>query len=211
MNPENICREVYAETTKFYDRYQNDLGGFGFKILYGPPMPNAPILFMGYQPGGSVPDGITEKAAGAHAAWPRGCEYATADWRLAQNMRSMFGTSLLARCTGFNAVFFRAPTTLEYKHIVSLSMRTKAERFCREQIQRLLNALSPQKLVGIGFDGLRLLTTTEVGLISDRGRVLTITGVVAGIPCVAALHLSGAQISAADRRAIASKVLEGVQ
>jgi hypothetical protein len=66
--------EIYAETGQTYSRYRQQLGphDYGFKILYGPPHQNPPVLFVGDQPGGSVADEKENERFG----WPNVCEYA---------------------------------------------------------------------------------------------------------------------------------------
>ena len=204
---EGDCRTVYAETRAFYELNKARLGGCGFKVLYGPPLVRAPILFIGYQPGGDVEDGRAEEASGAHEWWPDVCEYATADWRLAKNLRSMLGTDLLRRSTGMNAIFFRSPSADVYRKTVHKGLRQEAQQFCKDRVERLISVLDPQKIVVIGFDALRLFTSGTVGLSNSAGRVLTMHGEIAGIPTVASLHLSGAQIASSDRAAIAADIL----
>ncbi len=47
------CQQIYAETGQIYGQYKHQLGShdYGFKILYGPPHRQPPVLFVGDQPG----------------------------------------------------------------------------------------------------------------------------------------------------------------
>ena len=68
----------------------------GFKILYGPPVVEPPILFIGYQPGGEKESMIESE----HQGWPEACEY----------------VEVLEACVGVNAIFLRAPADGTYQN-----------------------------------------------------------------------------------------------
>jgi hypothetical protein len=57
---DNYIAKLYEKTADFYAKIQPDLAtrgrDFKYRILYGPPFPNPPILWIGYQPGGRKPD-----------------------------------------------------------------------------------------------------------------------------------------------------------
>jgi hypothetical protein len=50
---ERICKEVYTTTSAFYEQRKSEMAerDYGYKILNGPPLAGAPVLFLGYQPG----------------------------------------------------------------------------------------------------------------------------------------------------------------
>jgi hypothetical protein len=127
-----------------------------FKILYGPPFFNPPILFIGYQPGGGAEDCARELLDGAHDGWPAVCEYATESWKLAYWMRRMFGAELLTRCVGLNAIFVRAPKVEIYRKTVASSVREKIEKFCLPRVEQLIDVMQPQRIVSVGFETLDL-------------------------------------------------------
>lgn len=106
---EEVFKNIYAETNEIYNLYRQQLGSndFGFKILYGPPRLNPPVLFIGDQPGGKNADEKPNERNG----WPLHCEFTTETWRLASIMQSMFDSSFLRNCIGINANFFRSPNS----------------------------------------------------------------------------------------------------
>ena len=204
---DETCRAIYTETKGFYSEVAQACGNLGFKILYGPPIDQTPILFIGYQPGGGPKDCARELASGAHDRWPPVSEYAMQPWKLAVQMRSMFGATLLERCVGVNAIFIRAPSGDEYRKNVDAISRRKIETFCLPRIERLVAAIQPQRIVSIGFEALALFGGGEPDLKNEKGRVLTSVGQISGQQVIATLHLSGAHISNADRARIRDRVL----
>lgn len=204
---EETCRAIYSETSGFYAEVSAACGNLGFKILYGPPIHRPPLLFIGYQPGGGPLDCARELANGAHAHWPPASEYAIEPWRLAKRLRSMFGTERLEKCIGLNAIFIRAPTREKYQKTVDPTSRQKISAFCLPRVERLINAIQPQRIVSIGFEALALFGGGEADIKNDKGRVLTRVGRISGRPAIATLHLSGAQISRIDLDGIRDRIL----
>jgi hypothetical protein len=207
-NCEELCRSIYLETGEFYKEIKPLLGeqALGFKILYGPPIINPPILFIGYQPGGGADDDRREQAHGSHERWPEIIEYATEDCTLAKRMRGMFDPEKLKGCAGLNAVFFRAPEVKAWRKIPR-ELRQRIERFCTPRVIRVVDAMQPALIVAIGFEVLSLFGSTkwEPGR-EFEGRVITRSGLIAGHPAIGTLHLSGAHISAGARCEIAERV-----
>ena len=105
-----------SRTLAHYQKLAPAMGerAYGFKILYGPPIINAPALFVEQQPAGNHQSGVDGKAAGERIGWPNRTEYAFHSWKLASKMRRVWSVNLLDRCTGVNANFFRAPSDEEW-------------------------------------------------------------------------------------------------
>jgi hypothetical protein len=204
MNIETLCQAIYAQTREFEETLRPTIGNqrCGFKILYGPPVSHAPILFLSYQPGGDA----SHSEQGQHERWPSVCEYATKSWMLARNMQSMFGKEILLKCTGLNAIFFRAPSEAAYRSVPK-HVRDLMERFCLLQARKLIDALQPHSIVAIGFKTLDLFGSTRAYLTSANGRTLMKAGNIGNHQTVATMHLSSAQISKEDRKLIAEHVL----
>jgi hypothetical protein len=64
---------IYKEAAQLYERVAPLLGdaALGYEVLYGPPVYHPPILFVGYQPGGSKLEplpSVTE--SGVPPPWP---------------------------------------------------------------------------------------------------------------------------------------------
>ncbi len=205
---ERLCKWIYLETKAFYETIADRCENQGFQILYGPPLVDAPILFIGYQPGRGLKSPEEERQYGSEDRWPSVCEYATEDWTLAKNLRLMFPRELLERCVGLNAIFVRSPNTQHYRSNLDTRLRREIARFCLANVTRMVEALRPKLVVVLGFETLSLFGESTPLLRSETSRrVLAKTARVAGRQAVGTLHLSGARISRQDREAIASHIL----
>ncbi|HKW34172.1 MAG TPA: hypothetical protein VJN92_14265 [Candidatus Acidoferrum sp.] len=205
---ERLCNLIYSETKAFYETIADRCENQGFQILLGPPFVEAPILFIGYQPGRGLKSPEEERQYGSEDRWPSRCEYVTEDWALARNMRLMFPQELLERCVGLNAIFVRSPNAQHYRSRVEAKLRREIEVFCLVSIGRILAALRPKLVVIFGFETLALFGESTPVLRSGKsGRVLARTARVAGRQAVGTLHLSGAHISRQDRETIAGYIL----
>lgn len=207
MNGPDLVRQVELDTHLYYAEHHADFCNRGYHVMYGPPIERAPILFIGYQPGGDHHTDDHQRPA-TTGSWPQVAYYATAPWTLARHMRAMFGADLLSQCTGLNAIFFRSPNIAVYQAEVPLARRRQAATFCLDRVQKMTSMLQPSLVVGIGFQTLQLFGPTQPALHNDRGRTLLVAGAIGGIPALASLHLSGARIAAGDRRLIADAVLK---
>lgn len=192
---EDICRNVYADTKKYYCQSEEALGEYalGFRILYGPPVVDAPFLFLGYQPGGRAVDCVDH-----HETWPETCDYATEDWPLAKQVRAIWGAEVVARCTGLNAIFFRAPSVVAWNRIAK-TLRDDLEIFSLHNAERIVRALRPEFLIIIGLGTFDWLTQGEPSLYGEKGRVLARRGTLWGRIAIGTVHLSGSRISRIDR------------
>ena len=136
---EALCRRIYIKTKDIYD----GPGKLGFQILYGPPFREAPILFIGYQPGTGLKSPEEEREYGSEDGWPSVCEFATENWVLAKKMRRMFGRELLQQCVGINAIFVRSPSLEHYREYVTLEFRREIEKFCLVQVTEIGKSWKP--------------------------------------------------------------------
>jgi hypothetical protein len=192
-----LAGTIYVETRRFYNEILPRMGhaDCGFKILYGPPTAEPPIMFIGYQPGGDK----SHDFEGDHHQWPAVCEYATADWPLAKALREVFCPEFLRSCVGTNGIFFRAPSADDYRTELDLPLRNDIQRFCRRQVNALIAEMRPRQIVFIGLAAMALFVRGLPERISDTSRILVRSGVVAGCPSLGILHLTGCRISADDR------------
>jgi hypothetical protein len=195
---ENTCFKVYEETRAFYSQKEPLLGSHahGFRILHGPPVRSPPILFIGYQPGGTTPGGVGERDG-----WPPRCVYTTEQWVLWKRLCETWGKAKLERCTGLNLIFFRAPNIAAW-HKIRKDVRKEIEIFCRCRVERIVRILAPQRIVVIGLGTFDLLMTGEPALSGDRG-LLVKSGSLWGTQAYGTVHLSGARISRKDRTRLA--------
>lgn len=199
---ESTIRNIYLETATFYDQIRPRMGAhaFGFKILYGPPLVNAPIAFVGINPGGSLIDKIKGERIGEfgeHGGWPPECEYADSNWKLARALQNVFKPSFLKECTGLNANFFRSPSEDSWKSLPH-DLRRMAENFSAVRAQKILSVLAPRLVVIIGFglmDKLRDRSSTITNVLENRERILIRSGTVFGFRSLALRHLSASRIT----------------
>lgn len=208
-----FCRSVYVAAKNFYETEIKSYWDQGFQILYGPPFIQPPILFVGYQPGKGLKKPEEERAYGSEDRWPEVSEYVTERWRLATNLQNMFGPDLLARCVGLNAVFIRANSIREYNAAVSRELRSRAAKFCIDQVSQIVDAIRPKMIVAIGLETLSLFDKGDLKAIrsADGRRVLMKLGKIARREAVATLHLSGVQIAKRHRTEIADNILGRLQ
>ncbi|MGB8011006.1 MAG: hypothetical protein WCF68_05290 [Terriglobales bacterium] len=207
-----VCLEIYAKTRRFLheDLPKEDssrLKKTGFQILMGPPHPDAPILFIGYQPG----DGQTgDRTDTEEDRYPETCEYATACWCLAARLRAIFDESLLLRSVGLNAIFVRAESMEVYRRDFSSKTRREIKNFCIGCVLEIIGVVRPKKIVVIGLSTLDLLrkqaTCWKADVQGLHGRTLTKTGKIDGHDAIAVMHLSGAHMTNDDRGRITRRL-----
>lgn len=208
---ETLCQSIYSETREFY---RTEIHPFfpdvGFQILYGPPFDEAPILFVGYQPGKGSKTPEEERAYGSECHWPQTCEYATESWPLARWIQTMFGKDLLKKCVGLNSIFIRSNTIGDYRRCFRPKLR-QIENFCLPRVKAIVKSIRPRLIVAIGFETLALFGDVEKALSSERNdRVIAKVGQVAGREAFGTLHLSGARISKDDRAQITKFLLQKI-
>jgi hypothetical protein len=75
---QGLCRRMYLETEQFYKTKAPQMGpaALGYAILYGPPMLNPEMLFLGFQPGGGLLDAEEGLKNGERHRWPERIHYA---------------------------------------------------------------------------------------------------------------------------------------
>ena len=204
---QEICRQVYKEAKSFYREIsEGRKDDCGFQLLYGPPYFQAPILFLGYQPGRGTKSPLQERVDGSEERWPSRSEYVTETWPLAKHLRGLFGEEFIERCVGLNAIFIRSDGIDKYRRQFGRALRAKLEGFCLTRVERIVDAIQPMRIVAIGFATLDLFGRSVVGKASEKGRVLTKVGKIAGRDVLGVLHLSGAHISKTDRELIAREI-----
>ena len=205
---ESVCRSVYENTEEFYNRCAPRMGdaSYGYKILYGPPLVHAPILFLGYQPGGGQDAADHGLALGERQSWSLENEYVTAQWPLASRMREVWGNPFLRRCVGLNGLFFRSPNKKEWARL-PLQIRQDIEKFCKSQTFRIIDVLRPRAIVMIGFRNIAEFEPTDAPIRCDSSRLIQ-PGTLWGYPATEIIHLSGARISNDSRGKIAKYFAE---
>ncbi len=187
---------MYLETEQFYKTKAPQMGptALGYAILYGPPMLNPEMLFLGFQPGGGLLDAEAGLKNGERHRWPERIHYATETWRLASVMRQIWYISTLDRCTGLNAVFFRAPR-IKHWNLVPAHLRQEMEVFSRKRARLLVEAMAPKRIVVIGLGTFDLLADRPHQLVHQQGqKTLIKQGQIWGVPAIGIIHLSGARI-----------------
>lgn len=192
--PVSLCREVYAETKAFYEAQAPAMGdgALGFRILYGPPLVEAPVLFLGYQPGGDAVEDSSQ-----HETWPAVSEYAVRRWPLAMRLRETLGEAAVVGSTGLNAIFFRARSVADWRRI-KRPLRDELETFSLACAERIVRVLAPRRIVVIGLGTFDRLTTGTADTLG-AGRVLAKRGDLWGAPAIGIMHLSGARVRRDER------------
>lgn len=189
---DRICTDLYRETRTFLQTI-NFEAPLSFKILNGPPIRNAETLFIGYQPGGDEEDAKNEISKGTHLRWPPVCEYATETWPLAPKMQRIFGVGRLKQCVGTNVIFLRYSDARSYRAHVG-EKQNAIEKFCKDKVEILVNAINPVRIITIGFKALEMFGPTEIGLLRQDGKnALTKIGRIANRPAIGMIHLTGAR------------------
>lgn len=194
-----VCR-IYADTKEFYEKTivpQLKSAALGFRVLYGPPVINAPYLFLGYQPGGGTKDFDESQ----HIRWPEKCVYASRCWPLAKQICLIWDKALVEQCTGLNAIFFRSPNIKAWKSLKS-GIREPAEQFSLLKAEKLIRLLRPQRIVivGLGTVDMLPLKHSKTVFMSAKGRPrrVLVKGELWGLPAFGIIHLSGARLSKDD-------------
>jgi hypothetical protein len=207
FSADDICRNIYSQTKVFYGQMsEGRTDDCGFQILYGPPYYQAPILFIGYQPGRGTKSPAQERIDGSEDRWPLRSEYSTEDWPLAQCLRNLFGQELIERCVGLNAIFIRSNNIKQYEKQFDRALRTRIKTFCLSRVEQMVHAIQPVAIVAIGLASLDLFGGSTKDKRGEKGRVLTKLGKIAGRNALGVLHLTGAYISREDRGAIADEI-----
>lgn len=205
---EQLCRNIYTQTALWYDDLRGrrgDIPGYGYKILYGPPHFQPPILFIGYQPGGGVSDAAKGETDGERSGWPCRCEYSTATWTLARWLRRVVGVETLDRCVGLNAIFLRSRSIKEYERDLDAQTRAEVWKFCKPMVQSIAETLNPRCIVLLGFSTARLFGEFERDAIASTGRPLALRGYVGRRSALSVLHPS-ARMSVSNREIIAKRI-----
>ena len=151
---DQAIQELYTTVAAYYSKLQTRLGAWdhGFRILYGPVDNSSSTLIVGFQPGGDRSHHKPEE----HLRAPLGNDYLEASWKLATELRQIFGMEFLAKSVGTNAVFFRSPNIAEWNKIDS-RLRAEIGSFCRSKMQEMVETIKPTRIVVLGWDALEVL------------------------------------------------------
>jgi hypothetical protein len=198
----SVCSDVYKKTAAFYAPLASHFGdhAFGYKILYSPPIVDAPFLFLGFQPGGTLPDAEAGEKAGERIGWPAENEYAKATWKLAVKARRIWGDKLLRESVGLNNVFFRSPKREVWDRLPTY-WRQMAEDFSRIHCRAVVDTLRPRRIVIFGLKSVADFDPNGETLRTEKRR-LVLGGRLWGYPAHAVIHPSGARLSADDEALI---------
>ena len=198
-----FCRNIYEKTSK-YSPIARMLGNeFGFEILMGPPFIEAPVLFLGYQPGNWGLSIEKARSAGYEKSWVvKGkSQYATASWLLAKKLRKIFEKGnklLLEQSVGLNAIYVRAKNVQEYTKLVSLEDRKLIQEYCFKCNQEIIQLIKPKKIIVIGFGTMDVFGPSTPDLLGHDNRCLTKLGSICDQEALAIRHLTGARFKTAD-------------
>ena len=149
---ERAVRRIYDDVRTFDATIGERLGAahLGYEILYGPPSPRPPIMFIDYQP---ISDSASpERPAHNDPPWPLRSGYGLRPPpdRLANRLQKVFDPGLLNRCCGLNVVFWRSPRELVAETTGGKDLWSEIEQFSMECVRRILQAVKPDMLVVLG-------------------------------------------------------------
>lgn len=193
-DPNGKIADIYARAKALHAQVKPGLGtaDLGYEVLYGPPLPDAPILFVGFQPGG-------DKWQPLPVTWPTAMEYGNTHdpYPLASRLQLAFKPAFLNQCNAVNAIFLRAPSEERYRTI-DAAIRSDFEKLSLQAVQDLIGCLRPRLVVTLGFNTMKLFTTDEVDPLESGGRWLLYRASIAGTPAVAIRHPTGARPPASN-------------
>ena len=195
---DEIAAAIYDETRDLYEEIAPQLkngAAQGYKVLYGRPLVQPPVFFLGMQVGAVA----TSQRGNEQKTWPLVTEYAVADWPLAQRLREIYEIEFLSGCTGSNVNFFRARNDAEYQRDVPADVRDRCEGFSRGGVWRLIKAIKPEKVVVIGFQVLEKLRVARQFVSGEEG---VKRGNLWGIPAIAVWHFTGFHMTTEQREVI---------
>jgi hypothetical protein len=200
-----LCLGIYEETARFAPIASLKTRGLGFEILMGPPFKNTDCLFIGYQPGDWSRSVEEARSDGYENNWVTDyCHYASADWRLAGYLRSIFGEAFLQSAVGLNSIFVRSRNRKSYEIAVSFDERSAIKQFCLHKLERIISAIKPKRIVVIGFKTMDLFDTNASVFLRGEPHPLIKYGRVFGREAFAVRHLTGAHFFADERQQLAN-------
>ena len=205
------CRMIYAQTSEF-PPVKRILGDqFGFEILMGRPFIEAPVLFIGYQPGNWALSVSQARHAGYERDWVVNdkSQYATENWRLAIKLRAIFGPeniSVLEKSVGLNAIYVRAKNVLQYTKSVTLDDRKLIQSYCINCNQQIIQLIKPKKIIVIGFGAMDVFGPSTPDVLGYDNRCLTKLGLICDQEALAIRHLTGARFTSADYAATTDRI-----
>ena len=201
---------IYRDAAQLYERAVPSLGeaALGYEVLYGPPVCNPPVLFVGYQPGGRTPEPLPGPAGSVEQPpWPATIDYARVatpgaaeqPFLLARRLQVAFGAEFLGGCAGMNAIFLRSPSMDSYAKTVPADVRAEYEALGAAATRELVELLRPRIVVALGFVTMRLFASdANVVLRGEGDRALLSSAEFSGRPLFGMRHPSGAKPPASD-------------
>ncbi|GBQ81657.1 hypothetical protein [Asaia bogorensis] len=206
---DDVYRAAYAATDKLYAELAPLMHGqdYGYEILYGPPVPAASLFILGYQPGCTEADKTMPEVLKRPSKPRDQLAYAYENWRLAKALREIWPAEFMTSMTGGNINFFRAVSVASWRTI-PLSLRRRMQAHSLQAMQEMVTADPPERFLVIGHDTLKKIPGHQPGKVllrsshTTRPYRLVQEATLWGRPALAVTHLSGAQLSAEDRRRI---------
>jgi len=144
-----IQREVYHHWKENYSDYDP-----GVKVFYSPVYRNPHLLILGYQPGGSEFGDLHEKFEAGRFSPPAEHEYLTESWDLTRPVRNKLfrdATHHIEDSVALNLLFYKSPSISEWKALEE-SKRNEIESFCISHTTTIVEELSPENVLIIGWE-----------------------------------------------------------
>jgi hypothetical protein len=187
-DPIERIAEIHKEARRLYEEMLPSLGdeAFGYQILYGPPVAEAPVFVIGFNPGGPS-DELPETR-------PNECWYAENNLgarvdRFRWALQTAFGADFFKPATGINALFLCAPNTSAYDRHRSAIQRF--HDFSLASTKEIVRLLKPRNILITGFGTAKELGLKAGNVTGTSGRTLLQSATLEGCPALIMRHASG--------------------
>ncbi|MFD1612768.1 hypothetical protein ACFSCW_13250 [Sphingomonas tabacisoli] len=198
--------QMYARINELWCEHREDIfgGACGFSILSGPPAHRPPLLVIGANPG----FGANDHGPDVEICWPTTSYIGSATWPLAGKLRYIFERAgkggLLDHALQTNFLFFKSSSLKKESRYRWFNLpghlRSKLEGICAAELFELISMIEPRLILVLGLDPFDTYATGVDTVLRDRNgkRRLLVKGYIAGLPAVATLHPTGAQVANED-------------
>ncbi len=212
----NVTQEVFEKWQKDFPFWDS-----GFKVFYGPVSKNPKVMILSYNPGGdktSFQEDLIHFQKGNYSGFTKN-EYISRDYPMAKKIRSFFELNydLLETSVTLPIIFFRSKNMKYLKKNFPKELQKNMEKFCLDQIERIIQTVKPNSILILGLETYSLLTKyfgpfqNEIENIGDKKRRIGLAAYWGEIPLFCILHPTGARISNADRERNKKKFFELVR
>ncbi|MCH7560656.1 MAG: hypothetical protein IIC67_04695 [Thaumarchaeota archaeon] len=149
-------------------------------------------MILSYNPGGdktSFQKDLFHFENGSYPGYTKN-EYISRDYPMAKKIRSFFESNydLLESSVTLPIIFFRSKNLVYLKKNFPKELQQDMEKFCLDQIERIIQAVKPNSILILGFETYSLLTKyfgpfqNEIENIGEKKRRIGLTAYWEKIP-----------------------------